>query len=59
MELGTEVRWSQRMKALEHYNTGMKFTPNRQSSKTKLLPKSSSRIETLTEFSKDKMTAKV
>ena len=33
------------MKALEHHNTGMKFVPNRQSSKTKLLPRSSSRIE--------------
>ena len=45
------------MKALEHYNTGMTFAPNRQSSKIKLRPRSSSRIET--GFSKDKMTAKV
>ena len=57
MDYGTEVRWSQRMKALEHYNTGMKFVPNGQSSKTKLLLRSSSRIEI--EFSKDKTTAKV
>ena len=57
MEYGTEVRRSQRMKALEHYNMGMKFAPNSQSRKTKLLPRSSSRIET--GFSKDKTTAKV
>ena len=51
MEYGTEVRWSQRMKALEHYNTGMKFAPNSQSRKIKFLPRSSSRLGT--EFSKD------
>ena len=51
VEYGTEVRWSQRMKALEHYNTGMKFAPNSQSRKIKLLPRSSSRLGT--EFSKD------
>ena len=34
MEYGTEVRWSQRMKALEHYNTGMKFLSYSHSSKT-------------------------
>ena len=39
------------MKALEHYNMGMKFEPNSQSRKTKLLPRSSSRLEM--EFSKD------
>ena len=45
------------MKTLEHYNTGMNFAPNRQSNKTKLLPRSSSEIET--GFSKAKTTAKV
>ena len=44
------------MKALEHYNTGMNFASNRHSSKIKLLPRSSSRIEI--GFSKDKITAK-